>query len=98
MVKTIEELPRRINEAFEIATTGRPGPVLVDLPKDITAGTLTRPIRGGFESAIPGKRPSTRSEPTPRVMEAMERAAKLVNNSRKPIMYVGQGSNCFLAY
>ena len=34
MVKTVEELPRRINEAFEIAVSGRPGPVLVDLPKD----------------------------------------------------------------
>jgi acetolactate synthase I/II/III large subunit len=44
MVKNIAELPRRINEAFEIATSGRPGPVLVDLPKDVTAGTLNRPI------------------------------------------------------
>src|SRR5208282_3188483 len=35
MVKDITELPRRINEAFEIATSGRPGPVLVDLPKDV---------------------------------------------------------------
>ena len=39
MVKSIEELPRRINEAFKIATSGRPGPVLVDLPKDVTAIT-----------------------------------------------------------
>ena len=44
MVKNIAELPRRINEAFEIATSGRPGPVLVDLPKDVTGGMLTRPI------------------------------------------------------
>src|ERR1700712_1775457 len=44
MVKNIAELPRRINEAFEIATSGRPGPVVVDLPKDVTAGTLTRGI------------------------------------------------------
>lgn len=40
MVKDIAELPRRINEAFKIATSGRPGPVLVDLPKDVTAGIL----------------------------------------------------------
>src|SRR6201992_2868426 len=44
MIKSVAELPRRINEAFDIAMSGRPGPVLVDLPKDITAGTLKRPI------------------------------------------------------
>ena len=35
MVKRVEDMPRRIKEAFEIATSGRPGPVLVDLPKDV---------------------------------------------------------------
>lgn len=44
MVKDIAELPRRINEAFKIATSGRPGPVLVDLPKDVTAGILKQAI------------------------------------------------------
>lgn len=48
MVKDIAELPRRINEAFKIATSGRPGPVLVDLPKDITAGTLKQAIPARF--------------------------------------------------
>jgi len=44
LVKNVAELPRRINEAFEIATSGRPGPVLVDLPKDVTASVLQRAI------------------------------------------------------
>ncbi|KAF8907788.1 thiamine diphosphate-binding protein [Mucidula mucida] len=44
MIKDISELPRRINEAFKIATSGRPGPVLVDLPKDVTAGILKTPL------------------------------------------------------
>src|SRR5437764_7794538 len=38
LVKDIRELPRVINEAFALATSGRPGPVLIDLPKDVTAG------------------------------------------------------------
>ena len=44
MVKTVAELPKRINEAFEIATSGRPGPVLVDMPKDVQAAILRKPI------------------------------------------------------
>lgn len=44
MVKDVADLPRRINEAFRIATSGRPGPVLVDLPKDVTAAVLRKPI------------------------------------------------------
>ncbi len=42
LVKDVRELPRVINEAFMIATSGRPGPVLVDLPKDVTAGICHR--------------------------------------------------------
>src|SRR5690606_9268148 len=51
MVKSVAELPRRINEAFEIATSGRPGPVLVDLPKDVTGGILRKAIE--VTSALP---------------------------------------------
>lgn len=51
MVKDLAELPRRINEAFKIATSGRPGPVLVDLPKDVTAAILRTPLP--FSSTTP---------------------------------------------
>src|SRR5690606_35572499 len=44
LVKRVEDLPRAINEAFHIATTGRPGPVLVDLPKDVTASLCNVPV------------------------------------------------------
>ncbi|KAJ3220161.1 Acetolactate synthase, mitochondrial [Dinochytrium kinnereticum] len=92
MVKDISELPRRINEAFEIATTGRPGPVLVDLPKDVTAGILTKPISGGVKSSIPGRKPlGPSSHPSPSTMASIHRVAELLNKAHKPILYVGQG-------
>ena len=64
MVKDISELPRRINEAFKIATSGRPGPVLVDLPKDLDPSVLRklshteiqgRPIDIRPDSGRPGR-------------------------------------------
>ncbi|KAJ6259758.1 Alpha-peptide [Drechslerella dactyloides] len=44
MVRSVTELPRRLNEAFEIALSGRPGPVLIDVPKDVAASVLKSPI------------------------------------------------------
>ncbi|KAI1209116.1 acetolactate synthase [Annulohypoxylon truncatum] len=93
MVKNIAELPRRINEAFDIATSGRPGPVLVDLPKDVTAGVLRRAIP--TESALPGL-PSAASraamEATQKQLQAsLRRVANLVNVAKKPVIYAGQG-------
>ncbi|KAK0304903.1 Acetolactate synthase, mitochondrial [Friedmanniomyces endolithicus] len=93
MVKNVAELPRRINEAFEIATSGRPGPVLVDLPKDVTAAVLNRPIP--LASTLP-------SHPSAATMAAREVAAKqlngsirrsanLINIAKKPVIYAGQG-------
>ncbi|KAK4121591.1 acetolactate synthase [Parathielavia appendiculata] len=96
MVKSVAELPRRINEAFEIATSGRPGPVLVDLPKDITAGVLRRAIP--TESAIPTI-PSAASraalELSQRQLNAsIRRVADLINIAKKPVIYAGQGVVC----
>lgn len=93
MVKNTAELPQRINEAFEIATSGRPGPVLVDLPKDVTGGTLSRPI------------PVTRTIPThpsaatvaarelgqKELSDVLNRSADLINKAKKPVIYAGQG-------
>ncbi|GAB1318607.1 Acetolactate synthase, mitochondrial [Madurella fahalii] len=96
MVKSVAELPRRINEAFEIATSGRPGPVLVDLPKDITAGVLRKAIP--TESAIPII-PSAASraalELSKKQLDAsIRRVADLVNIAKKPVIYAGQGVVC----
>lgn len=93
MVKNTAELPRRINEAFDIATSGRPGPVLVDLPKDVTAGVLRRAIP--TESAIPGL-PSAASRAAMEISQkqlqaSLRRVAGLMNIAKKPVIYAGQG-------
>jgi len=93
MVKNIAELPRRINEAFEIATSGRPGPVLVDLPKDVTGGTLQRPIP--MTSTLPSH-PSAatvaaRELSLKQLTGSIQRSADLINMAKKPVVYAGQG-------
>ncbi|KAF2432335.1 acetolactate synthase [Tothia fuscella] len=93
MVKNIAELPRRINEAFQIATSGRPGPVLVDLPKDVTGGVLHRPIP--VQSALP-THPSAASVAAREVgvkqlAATLKRSAHLINVAKKPVILAGQG-------
>ncbi|WVQ67742.1 acetolactate synthase, mitochondrial [Kwoniella botswanensis] len=98
MVKDIAELPRRINEAFKIATTGRPGPVLVDLPKDVTAAILRTPVPA--KSAQPGSspylpssplNPTNSTAPIPGEPSLIAAAAKMINKAKRPIVYAGNG-------
>ncbi|CAN3365561.1 acetolactate synthase catalytic subunit, mitochondrial [Diutina catenulata] len=91
MVKNVAELPRRINEAFEIATSGRPGPVLVDLPKDVTASILRHAIP--VNSTLPSStlQQITKKMTTEFTSEAIKRSADLVNRAKRPILYVGAG-------
>ncbi|KAJ7903801.1 thiamine diphosphate-binding protein [Mycena olivaceomarginata] len=95
MVKDIAELPRRINEAFKIATSGRPGPVLVDLPKDVTAGILRAALP--FKQTTPGHaalglptNPLSLPEP-PIDLTLVLQAAALINQAQRPIIYAGAG-------
>ena len=93
MVKSVAELPKRIKEAFEIATSGRPGPVLVDLPKDVTAGILRKPIP--MQSTLPSHpsaatliaREASRRE----LGDALSRVANLINIAKKPVIFAGHG-------
>ena len=91
MVKNVAELPRRINEAFQIATSGRPGPVLVDLPKDVTAAVLRHAIP--ISSAIPKNAISKMSakEVTQYTVECIERSARLLKKAKRPVIYAGAG-------
>ena len=93
MVKNVAELPQRMKEAFEIAMSGRPGPVLVDLPKDMQASILRHPIP--TSSTLP-THPSAASLAAREISkkhldETIQRVARLINISKKPILYVGQG-------
>jgi len=94
MVKDIAELPRRINEAFKIATSGRPGPVLVDLPKDVTAAILRSPLP--YRVTTPGSNLGLPSNPLqsmqfPIDIALIQQAADLINIAQKPIIYAGNG-------
>ncbi|EAU88931.2 acetolactate synthase [Coprinopsis cinerea okayama7 len=94
MVKDINELPRRINEAFKIATSGRPGPVLVDLPKDVTASILKTPLP--YKATTPGVNlglPNSflQSSDPPVDHALVERAADLINRAQRPVIYAGNG-------
>ncbi len=84
LVKDPHDIPRVINQAFHIATTGRPGPVLVDLPKDVTAAKITKPVRTA--PYLPGyhvRELGASSE--------IGRAAEMINRAQRPLFYVGQG-------
>lgn len=84
LVKRVEDLPRAINQAFFVATSGRPGPVLVDMPKDVTASVLRQPV--SVTPHLPGyhvREYGTSSE--------IERVAEMINQSKRPLLYVGQG-------
>jgi acetolactate synthase-1/2/3 large subunit len=89
-VRDVRELPRRINEAFKIATSGRPGPVIVDLPKDVTASICneavpTLPQLPGLSSeAHAGHLPDDADE-------QLAKAAEMLNNAKRPIIFAGQG-------
>lgn len=84
LVTDPEELPRTIAEAFYIASSGRPGPVLVDIPKDVQQATMS--FSWPPEMKLPGYRPTSK----PHGKQVRE-AAKLITEARQPVFYVGGG-------
>ena len=90
LVNKIEDLPRIIKEAFHLASTGRPGPVHVDIPKDITAqiGEFIYPS----EVNMPTYKPTLNYN-----KKQLKRAMEAISNAKKPLLYIGGGailSNC----
>jgi acetolactate synthase-1/2/3 large subunit len=84
LVQSADAIPQAIAEAFHLASTGRPGPVLVDLPKDVLqqATTFSWPPR----LDLPGYRPVTRPHG-----KQIREAARLIAAARRPVLYVGGG-------
>ena len=84
LVRTIEELPAILKEAFHIARTGRPGPVHVDIPKDITAqtGIFNYPDKITLETYNPTYKGSPKQ---------IKKAIEAIKEAKKPILYLGGG-------
>ncbi len=83
IVKDIKDLAPTLRKAFYIAQEGRPGPVLVDIPKDITSAM------GEYEYKKPK---SLKSEKKEILKEEIQRAIKMLNESKRPLVYVGGGA------
>jgi acetolactate synthase-1/2/3 large subunit len=84
LVRSLEELPRLLKEAFYIARSGRPGPVLVDIPKDITVdiGEFVYPD----SVDIPTYKPTYKGN-----KRQIEKAVEAMKKAKKPLLYIGGG-------
>ncbi|MGA8496989.1 MAG: acetolactate synthase 3 large subunit [Xanthobacteraceae bacterium] len=84
LVKTIEDLPRALHEAFHIASSGRPGPVVVDIPKDIqfAKGTYSKPK----EFQHKGYKPRLKGDP-----DKIKQAVEMMAAAKRPLFYTGGG-------
>jgi acetolactate synthase-1/2/3 large subunit len=84
LVTRAEDLPRVMKEAFYVASTGRPGPVIVDVPKDVQNKTLVVDYEPKMN--LPGYRPERRAN-----RQELDAILKMIRASRKPIIYAGGG-------
>ncbi|MBN2645199.1 MAG: biosynthetic-type acetolactate synthase large subunit [Desulfuromonadaceae bacterium] len=85
LVRDVKDLARIVKEAFYIARSGRPGPVLVDLPKDVQMATAVFEYPETVE--LRGYKPTTAANP-----RQLEKAVDMILQARKPVIYVGGGA------
>jgi acetolactate synthase I/II/III large subunit len=85
LIRDASEIPQTIKEAFHIASTGRPGPVLIDVPKDVQTTT----VRFEYPKKVhlPGYQPTYDGHPG-----QIKRAAKAISEAHRPVIYVGGGA------
>jgi acetolactate synthase-1/2/3 large subunit len=84
MIQHPNEIPRAVHEAFHIARTGRPGPVLIDIPQDLSRAEIDYAPVGDVR--LPGYAPTTDGN-----SKQIRLAAKALANARRPVLYVGGG-------
>jgi acetolactate synthase I/II/III large subunit len=84
LVTGAQEIPQVVKEAFHIASTGRPGPVLIDVPKDVSNQLMDWYWPDTVE--LPGYKPTTKGHP-----RQIKEAAQLLLGSRQPVIYAGGG-------
>lgn len=84
MIQDPQELPMIVHEAFHLARTGRPGPVLVDIPVDLSKADIDYAPTGAID--LPGYQPTTEGN-----QRQIRLAAKALANAKKPVIYAGGG-------
>src|SRR5882762_612331 len=84
MIQDPREIPAAIHEAFHVARSGRPGPVLVDVPQDLSRADI--PYEPVDSVHLPGYQPTTEGN-----AKQIKLAAKALANSRRPVIYAGGG-------
>jgi len=84
IVKDVKDLGRVVKEAFHIATTGRPGPVLVDIPRDVSGAVTEYEDPGPV--FLPGYSPVTKPDP-----QQISRAVRAITEAERPVIYAGGG-------
>ena len=84
LITDANDIPQIVREAFHVATTGRPGPVLVDVPKDIANQTMDWYWPEKVD--LPGYKPTVKGHP-----KQIKDAARLINEAKRPVIYAGGG-------
>jgi acetolactate synthase-1/2/3 large subunit len=88
LVTNVNDIPQIIEEAFLIAKSGKPGPVLIDIPKDIQAQEFT----GDIHTSTPRTIISKKCETVPVNLENIRKAVELMKFATKPVLYIGGGA------
>jgi len=88
LVMRAEDIPMAVRQAFHVATTGRPGPVLIDVPKDVLQNSMTWnwPSDDEVADSLPGYKPTTKGHP-----RMIKEAAKMILAAERPVLYLGGG-------